>query len=75
MLHNEIEKLENIVRKEKEKEFEKLESEIIELIENKIFEILFYNDDHYFHTLENDNTIKKAISILSSDEYYYSILK
>lgn len=75
LLHNEIKKLENIVRKEKEKEFEKLESEIIELIENKIFEILFYNDDHYFHTLENDNTIKKAISILSSDEYYYSILK
>ena len=75
LLNDEIKNLENIIGKEKEKEFEKLESEIVELIENKIFEILFYNDDYYFHTLENDSTIKKAISILSSDEYYYSILK
>ena len=75
LIDNEIKSLNNIIKKEKKEAFEKLEKEIIQLLKNKIFEIVFYNKDFSSFTLKNDFTIEKAVSVLSSFEVYYSFLK
>lgn len=71
----ELNKLNNVLKKEKKAEFYRFEDEILELLEEQIIKTLYYYEGYYDFSLKNNMNIKKAKSILNSPEDYFSILK
>ena len=71
----ELNKLNEVLMKEKKAEFNRLEDEILELLEEQIIKILYYKEGYYDFSFKNNMNIKKAKSILSSSSDYFSILK
>ena len=71
----ELNKLNEVLMKEKKAEFNRLEDEILELLEEQIIKILYYKEGYYDFSFKNNINIKKAKSILSSSSDYFSILK
>ena len=71
----ELNKLNEVFKKEKKAEFNRLEDEILELLEEQIIKILYYKEGYYDFSFKNNMNIKKAKSILSSSSDYFSILK
>ena len=71
----ELKKINESLDKEKKAEFYRLEDEILELLEEQIIRSLYYEEGYYDFSLKNNINIKKAKSILSSPNDYFSILK